>query len=148
MEIKRVKLHAVKCSKCKFTVIHSLFFLIMLIFLSCSLGNEVTVYPLICSGLIQEGKCKGYLITGNKSAYKIFPERQTVVHLYPNISPEPMKFTNCAVANSQNWKCTYDDGSGSFGFREGIYWQSSPYEKIIYVSGWRWWYVRLQSFLG
>ena len=118
-----------------------LFLLIIFTTLSCSSGNEVTVYPLICTeydlyeGEIVRGKCFGKWIAGNRSVFRVFSERQIVVRRRPDISLDPIKYTNCVVASSKDWKCTHDDGSGSFGFREGKYWESSPYEKIIHVNG-------------
>lgn len=34
---------------------------------------------------------------------------------------EPKRYTNCAVIDTENWTCTYDDKSGKFGFRGGEY---------------------------
>jgi hypothetical protein len=36
------------------------------------------------------------------------------------------KYEDCAVLNIENWKCTYSDKSGSFGIRDGEYWQTPP----------------------
>lgn len=39
---------------------------------------------------------------------------------------EPMRYTDCAVIDIENWTCTYGDKSGKFGFRGGDYYRESP----------------------
>ncbi len=36
-----------------------------------------------------------------------------------------VKYKDCAVVNVDYWRCKYSDKSGSFGFHDGEYWQSS-----------------------
>jgi hypothetical protein len=33
------------------------------------------------------------------------------------------RYDDCAVLDIENWKCTYSDNSGSFGIRDGDYWE-------------------------
>ena len=82
-------------------------------------------------------------MTGNKSVYKVFPKTQEVVHWYPGFSGSLMKYTKCAIASVGNWQCTYNDGSGSFGYSNGKYWEYPVSEEIAHVSKWRWWYINL-----
>ena len=44
---------------------------------------------------------------------------------------EPMKYTDCAVIDIDNWTCAYDDKSGKFGFRGGDYYTESLDRTII-----------------
>jgi hypothetical protein len=120
-----------------------------LLLASCSPKDEVTVYPLICSnhkggsGYIKDGACDGEWITGNSFVYKVIPERQEIVH----IGTFKNRYTDCVVTDVDNWKCTKNDGSGSFGFTDGQYWDDDParIRRMKCVSKWRWWYVYLES---
>lgn len=44
------------------------------------------------------------------------------------------KYDNCAVLSVDDWKCEYSDGSGSFGFSDGEYWELPKYSDTEYVS--------------
>ena len=123
-----------------------------IIFTSCSdifSPNEITIYPLLCVEdrlHITEG-CNGKWVNGNRVVYKIFPENQEVVYYYPGISPEPLKVKNCVIADKNNWRCTYSDKYGSFGCRDGKYYTDPPDPKFVYISKWRWWYLRLIGYV-
>lgn len=115
-------------------------------FSSCSSVDEITAYPLVCTGSIRGGKCLGKLIAGNKSVYKLLPERDEVSWSYPGLSTHPITSTDCEITNVSNWRCLNTDGSGMFGFNDGNFWSEPPQPNIIYVSKSRWWYVRLKGF--
>jgi hypothetical protein len=60
--------------------------------------------------------------TLNKTTYKVSVKRQDVVGRMADFAPN--RYTDCAVVNRKNWSCTYDDGSGSFGFNRGHFWDN------------------------
>ena len=45
-------------------------------------------------------------------------------------------YENCFVEDTHNWKCTYADGSGGFGFNNGFYFEEPIFSipRIINVS--------------
>jgi hypothetical protein len=122
---------------------------LIFLFLSCdfaSSNNETTVYPLRCKEVMEgetytdEYKCKEGWIPLNKTIYRLFSERQEVVYWIPGISTEPTKYTNCVIADNDNWKCTYSDGSGSIGYMDGEYFEKPEWKGTIHVSKWRYYY--------
>jgi hypothetical protein len=44
------------------------------------------------------------------------------------------KYKNCIVMSTDNWECQYDDGSGSFGVRNGEFWRTPEWPDIRVVS--------------
>jgi hypothetical protein len=121
----------------------------VLLAIACSRGtesDEVTTYPIFCDGTITRGECSGRWVTANRSTYKVFPDRQEVVHWLvgmPLLQPERHK--RCVVGNIENWECAFSDGSASFGFRDGRYYerpQPKGDDSLVYVSEQRWEAVR------
>ncbi|WP_200338485.1 hypothetical protein [Rhodovibrio sodomensis] len=44
------------------------------------------------------------------------------------------RFDKCTVYDETNWKCTYDDGSGSFGMDDGDFWRKPEWHDFREVS--------------
>ena len=72
--------------------------------------DEITSYPVACSG-IEEGRiCKGgHWMALNRTTYEVLKEKQEVIHWLPGLSYPPQRETNCAVRNVENWRCSYSD---------------------------------------
>ena len=41
---------------------------------------------------------------------------------------------DCTVWTANEWECRYSDGSGTFGFRDGTYWENPQRKGLKYVS--------------
>lgn len=77
------------------------------------LKNEITLYTVSCPQ--DYNGC--YALSSTR--YKINRKSQEVIYL---IDGQPLfKYTDCAIQDRNNWKCTYDDDSGEFGFTKGEY---------------------------
>jgi len=44
------------------------------------------------------------------------------------------EYNDCTVLSVKDWECRYSDGSGSFGFRNGDYWEYPMNKDFEYVS--------------
>lgn len=40
------------------------------------------------------------------------------------------RYDRCVVADIENWECTFDDGSGQFGFRQGSHWRDPVFDDV------------------
>jgi hypothetical protein len=92
------------------------------------LKGEIREYPIApCP------ECSGRVMTLNERVYKPSSTRQDVVSWMPGLGIVD-RYTNCAVVNRKNWQCTYNDGSRTFGFSEGKYWNDDSQSKKL---GWQ-----------
>ena len=105
------------------------------------LKDEITSYPVMCQVELVNGWCpRGQGLPLNWTTYKVYPDQQMVVSTSRGGSVD--RLTNCAVGDRRNWKCTFDDRSGSIGFSDGRYWETTspssplyePWQRVIYVS--------------
>lgn len=62
--------------------------------------------------------------------YKPNRERQEVLSWATGFPPD--RLTKCAVVDRKNWKCPYNDGSATFGFQNGEYFNYPSEDKDIY----------------
>lgn len=84
------------------------------------LGDEVTVYPVVCSYEVGiEGRCDLPAYTLRYHKYKINADRQEVISWVQDF--EPTRLTKCAIVNKTNWNCFYDDESAEFGMNNGAF---------------------------
>lgn len=97
------------------------------------LTNTVIVYP------IEKLGDSASWIPLNRTEYRINVDNQTVVSNMPGMPFPPKTYRKCRVFNTRNWECTYSDGSGKFGMKDGDYYEI-PIGKIKYVGWWRYWY--------
>lgn len=86
-------------------------------------SDEVTVYRATLTGDKGDGlpdylplAATRYKISGNKI-------RSLIGSSFVNT------YDNCEIFDINNWSCTYSDNSGSFGTRNGSYWQKPPHGK-------------------
>jgi len=108
------------------------------------LKGEITAYPIHCEELTGTGGCKKVGFTLRTTTYKPYAESQEVVYWVEGFPPE--KLTQCAIRDTRNWSCKYNDGSAQFGFTGGRYWEITLIpgvtddfgKKTIYVSRWHW----------
>lgn len=129
----------------------TIIFLIVVIFLAADWGflrSEVTVYHALCKERVEYGICNTPEIPLRSTTYKVFPEKHEVLYWTQGFSPERLK--DCVVKDLKNWRCTYDDGSASFGFTDGNHWKfASPpsvlTEKEYSVSKLEWLKLKIKS---
>ena len=78
--------------------------------------DTFTLYPIT---KITKGRGdKPEWLPGSTTVYKI--EGNLIIS---NSSLFLNKFENCTIFSIDNWECTYKDNSGSFGVKDGEYWQ-------------------------
>lgn len=100
--------------------------MIALALTACTSKNgEITVYPLLCDGSIQNGKCSGKWLPLNATVYRVSEDRQSVIYWTPGILDTPMKLANCVVRNVENWQCTYQDKSATLIMTAGRFTEES-----------------------
>jgi hypothetical protein len=44
------------------------------------------------------------------------------------------EYHNCTILSLKDWECSYSDGSGKFGFRNGEYWELPVWSDVKHVS--------------
>ena len=80
------------------------------------LKDEITSYPMVmCQVELVNGWCprgQGLPLNWN-STNKLYQDQQMVVSTSRGGLVD--RLTNCAVGDRRNWKCTFDDRSGSIG---------------------------------
>lgn len=59
----------------------------------------------------------------------------------------PRRFVNCAILNSKNWRCPFEDGSGDIVVTNGLKARGEKMESYFYLYRWQYWYVSLHWFL-
>lgn len=77
--------------------------------------DTLTVYP-----ITKTTKSRGdepEWLTGNPTVYKI--EGNLIIRKSALFID---RYENCAIFSIDNWSCTYQDNSGSFGVKDGEYW--------------------------
>jgi len=102
------------------------------------LKGEVTEY-----GIAACPNCPTGMMTLNEQKYRPSLSRQEVVSWMPGFDFVD-RYTKCAVVNRTNWECNYNDGSGRFGFSNGLYWNDDEKAKEMgweYVPRWRYLYI-------
>jgi hypothetical protein len=97
------------------------------------LRSEFTSYEVRCGQVVNNHCSQPETAVYFATTYKIFKEQQFVV------ATEYVKYTKCAIVDRTNWKCTFDDASGSFGARDGAFWETVPegWAHNFYVPRWK-----------
>ncbi len=80
------------------------------------INGSITEYTIQCSTDFSEGN--GCYALGSPSTYRPNKNKQNVVS-QDEYGIETL--TKCTVINRTNWECTFNDGSGRFGFNKGKY---------------------------
>ena len=94
---------------------------------ACSESNTITEYSLKKVDPIQNHGHEWLPL--NPTTYRI--EINTVVSETAGILS---KYEKCTTMSVENWECQYSDGSGSFGFRNGKFWELPEVDDVIIVS--------------
>lgn len=98
--------------------------------------GEVTQYSIAPCGDCPTGK-----MPLNTTKYKPNTDTQEVLSWMPEFGI-PVRYTSCAVVSRTDWTCSYNDGSGIFGFNNGIYWDDIPMTEDV-----NWQYVSRTRYL-
>lgn len=115
--------------------------------------GDITAYTVECKhpvNISTNYKCNNPEYTLRYTRYKVNVKRQEVVGWIEGF--DPTRYKDCAIRNRRNWTCTYNDGSGTFGFNGGNYFDyglkesttDKLWEKMYTVS--RIEYLKLQWF--
>ena len=124
----------------KVIVILSMVMLVGLIRCNLLSDSEITVYPV----MTDDGK----LIPLNRTTFKVSIARQDVIYWQPDFKLPPRRLRNCVVVDRKNWTGQYSDGSGKLSMVDGKFYVEPSYPDTFYVKGWRWWFIRIKSWLG
>jgi len=103
------------------------------------LKGEVTSYPIICweGSFDLLGKCSsGKVGTLNRKNYIPNETTQSVIYWLNRGEGKELLSTlkKCTVVSRKDWECSYNDGSGSFGFKGGKYWEDTDYKDTKHTS--------------
>jgi len=86
------------------------------------LKGEITEYSLLCNKENYiDYRCSEKWLPLNPTTYKPNASKQQV--LYWTLS-DIQTLNKCSVVNRKNWTCEYNDGSATFGFKNGQYWDT------------------------
>jgi hypothetical protein len=78
--------------------------------------GEVTVYNMFCKTQRIQGQCKAdEEQTANPQSFKVYPDQQSVIYWIGDSAPT--KYSNCAVPDTINWRCT----QGRSGEADGVF---------------------------
>ena len=96
------------------------------------LRGDITSYPVQCKAAMVEGRCpQGRGLPLNPTTFSVNGDQQEVVS---NLVGMTTRYTNCAIQNRRNWQCSNNDGSGTFGFDGGQYWQRVDPDSLTFMS--------------
>lgn len=104
-------------------------------------GNQFTAYSIECAHAVVDNECRQPKGAEYASTYKIYTEQQFVVH----DGLVPTRYSKCSIFSRTSWSCSFDDDSGSFGVRDGTFWEIVPSDSAVkplldhryYVPRWR-----------
>jgi hypothetical protein len=113
--------------------------------------GEVTVYNMFCKTQRIQGQCKAdEEQTANPQSFKVYPDQQSVIYWIGDSAPT--KYSNCAVRDTINWRCTqgrsgearmeYSMVDATYG--ETLDFPFIPSTATFYqVPRWRWWWLKM-----
>ena len=108
-------------------------------------SSEISAYGIECGSDLVSGHCTGVAWANDAKTFKVNVDDSSVIE--KTFIDGPERLTNCGVADLDNWKCTFSDGSGPLGFNEGNFFEnwdkSDPtqnilFGKTVYVPRYRW----------
>lgn len=90
-------------------------------------SNEVTDYFQFCTQTVSSAQECTSWATG-ETKYYVNQTSQTVqfVDISPNPT-EPLSFSECTVADAQNWYCNNTGNGSGFGYQNGVVADGRPY---------------------
>jgi len=120
------------------------------------MSGEVTVYRMFCKTNRVKDECPlKEEQTSITETYKVFPDQQSVIYWINDSAP--LKFTNCAVRDALNWRCTTAEKRGDApteysmvngDFSETVDGVPVPGDLLFYQTPrWRWWLVHFRGML-
>lgn len=59
----------------------------------------------------------------------------------------PRRYVNCAILNSKNWRCPFEDGSGDIVVINGLKARDEEMERHFSLYRWKYWYTTIYWFL-
>jgi hypothetical protein len=116
---------------------HALLCILLLITSSCGRSDTVTEYTLQKIDPKEKTSFGHEWIPLNPTKYRV--GHDTVVQ---EIGGKLTKYTNCKIFSIDNWECQYNEGSGSFGCKDGHFWQNPSWQNTKIVSAWEYNFVR------
>lgn len=85
------------------------------------LKGEISEYSYLCIGDVRDFTCDGYWSPqGSFATYKVNSKSHEVIS---KSNYGVTRYKDCAVSDRKNWTCTFEDKSGEFGFRDGVYYR-------------------------
>lgn len=90
-------------------------------------GSDFTAYSVECADVVVGNTCKRPTRAEYVTTYKVFKDQQFVV----SEGFVPIRYNKCAIVSRTSWTCDFDDGSGSFGVRDGTFWQLVPSDSSV-----------------
>lgn len=111
--------------------------MVLLLTAACSEDHTVTVYSL---KKVDPTQSYGHQwLPLNPATYRIGTDI-----VVSEIAGFLRKHKNCKILSDDDWECRYEDNSGSFGFRNGQYWELPISENKNIVSRWEYNMVRCE----
>ena len=113
-----------------------------------TLQGERTIYTVQCRGGVWEGwRCTRKLEAGDRYRFRASKSRQEVVFWIAGSRAPSGKFTECAVQDRDNWRCSPGGGQPSTITHELMH--GTPANGIVgldlpfhAVRKWKWWILR------
>lgn len=108
--------------------------------------NTIYVYQEACSGSMGNGVCDGSWFEVNEHKYVVNVAKQEVIGTTVGVGLPPDRYTNCTVADVNDWSCSFDDNSGTFGVSDGVYWMKDPWPDMRTISTFEHYVYQVQYF--
>lgn len=102
--------------------------------------DKVWVENYYCKNGYVEDKCIDKAQHWSTVVYQINKDKQVAIQSIEGAAPQT--FNKCSVNNSNNWQCTFDDDSGTFGMTDGKY-MENPTNNIIHGVGHTTWLMHM-----
>lgn len=82
-------------------------------------SDEIIIYPVSCyDNNTPVESCKNKYVLG-RIAYRIDKRKQEVIEYgLDSDSDKLLRLKKCNISTMDNWSCSYNDNSGSFGFKD------------------------------
>ncbi len=127
-------------------------------------NDEITIYSAKCTnGIIIQSKLplnnftyhyqkhrdnlkNCVILPLSSNTYKINFYKSEIHYNY--IIGGPRRFANCAIFNSENWRCPFEDGSGDIAVINGLEARDEKWEDYFSLRSWQYWYISIYWFLA
>ena len=102
-------------------------FIIKFFDINFSGGDEIKAYSAICKTKVESNRCDNPEYPQSIRTYKVSYASQQVISESGGFVD---KYTDCTIKDKKNWKCSFDDKSGDFGFMAGTYFDIPNWDKV------------------